>query len=326
MAQKHGLGRGLSSLIPQKKDNSNTRKTSSVPKKRESVAVRKTSTANKSVKKIDHEKMQLMENRDFVEEVSVVKVRANKEQPRSHFDDEKLDELTSSIKTHGVLQPLIAIHHGDHYELIAGERRLRASKKAGLPTVPMVVKNKDDFDDQAKLELALIENIQRHDLNLIEESKSYKRLSEEFDLAQEEIAVRTGKSRSVVANRIRLLSLPIEIQKGLISGKVSEGHAKVILSVSNPQKQIALYNLIVDEKLTVRQAENKLLSSNLGNKKKRISKEKTVQARRLEDQLTRYFGTKVRVSETASGGNITVSYFSEDDLKGVLSRLKLSNN
>ncbi len=323
MVQKHGLGRGLSSLIPQKTNRAQSETGQDSSKKYESVSIPKTKNR---VLRNNNEKNNTSiqkDTRDFVEDVPIGIVRANTQQPRTYFDEEKLNELTSSIKAHGILQPLIAVHNGDHYELIAGERRLRASKKAGLTTVPVVVKKAKDFNDQQKLELALIENIQRHDLNLIEEAKSYKKLADDFDLPQEEIAVRTGKSRSVIANRIRLLALPVEIQKGLVVGTISEGHAKVILSLANPQKQLALYKLIIDEKLTVRQAENKLLSSSEGNKK-RVIKEKTIHARRLEDQLTQYFGTKVRVNEKASGGNITVSYFSEEELKNVLSRLKLN--
>jgi ParB family chromosome partitioning protein len=323
MAQKHGLGRGLSSLIPQKSNNVQRSKKSSREIKHNITADKKISkTVQTDVKKRVNSK-DIEDTRDFIEDIPVGMVRANTQQPRIYFDEDKLDELTSSIKSHGVLQPLIAVHNGDHYELIAGERRLRASKKAGLATVPVVVKDSSEFNDQKKLELALIENIQRHDLNLIEEAKSYKKLAEEFDLPQEEIAARTGKSRSVIANRIRLVSLPVEIQKGLVIGKISEGHAKVILSLTNPQKQIALYRLIIDEKLTVRQSENKLLTVQDKVKRKQ-PKEKTVHARRLEDQLTQYFGTKVRVNENANGGHITVSYFSQEELNTVLSRLKLS--
>lgn len=317
MAQKHGLGRGLSSLIPQRSTVKDSRMQSGLSQKYDNDSV----SLKRNAK--PHLTNEHSSSGDFIEEVPIGMLRANKEQPRTNFDDEKLSELTNSIKVHGVLQPLIAVHNGDYYELIAGERRLRASKKAGLTTVPVVVKKHDNLTDQIKLELALIENIQRHDLNPIEEARSYKRLVDEFDLSQEEIAVRTGKSRSVVANRIRLLSLAIEVQKGLIAGEITEGHAKVILSLSNPQKQIALYKMIVDEKLTVRQAENKVLLSE-NNRRKRIIQNQTLHARRLEDQLTRYFNTKVRVNEKVKGGSITISYFSDDELKNVLSRLKLS--
>lgn len=325
MAQKHGLGRGLSSLIPQKGDAQSTsqkprpaikRQDSELPTKRtevkeESVEERPTPSA-----------IPLSDDRDYVKEIPVGQMRANTQQPRMHFDEDKLDELAASIRAHGVLQPLVAVDKGDHFELIAGERRLRASRKAGLKSVPVVVKNDSNLNDQKKLELALIENIQRHDLNLIEEAKSYHKLAEEFDLSQEEIAARCGKSRSVVANRMRLSTLPIEVQKGLIAGAITEGHAKVILSLNNPQKQLALYNMILQNNLTVRQAENKAHITG-GTVHRSRSVEKTPHARRLEDQLARYFGTKVRVSESGKGGNITVSYFSDEELKNILSRLKL---
>lgn len=318
MTQKYGLGRGLSSLIPQKGDSVHMSRSQKPRDQRQYDE--KTDVSAQAREKNIH----LAEDgQDYIKEISIGNVRANSQQPRIYFDEEKLEELTASIKTHGVLQPLIAVDKGDHFELIAGERRLRASKKAGLKTVPVVVK-KDcgDLNEQKKLELALIENIQRHDLNVIEEAKSYYRLAEEFNLSQEEIAVRSGKSRSAVANRIRLISLPIEIQKSLIAGEITEGHAKVILSITQSQRQLALYRMIVQQNLTVRQAEDKARSvSNEENKKR--SAHKTPHARRLEDQLTQYFGTRVRVSEGANGGNITVSYFSEEDLKTILTRLKL---
>ncbi len=320
MVQRHGLGRGLSSLIPQKivTDDSASQKSNHIVSASDRRPLIQPLTGTAPQVTIDEKN----NDRDFVEEVPVGMVRPNSQQPRMYFDEVKLDELSESIKTHGILQPLIVIHKGDHYELIAGERRLRASKKAGLKTVPVVVKKDIDYGEQKKLELALIENIQRHDLNVIEEAKTYIRLADEFGLSQDEIAVRSGKSRPSVANRIRLISLPIEIQKSLINGDITEGHAKVILSVTLPQKQLALYHMIIAQSLTVRQAEDQAhLVSN--TKHARHSKDKTPHARRLEDQLTRYFGTRVRVSESTNGGNITVSYFSEEELKNILSRLKL---
>ena len=315
MIQRHGLGRGLSSLIPQKTTATQDQRDTAVRSLRDAdMPPMKTHTRE--------ERHHADDEHDIVREVAIGKVRANAQQPRLYFDEEKLDELAHSIKTHGVLQPLVVIRKGDHYELIAGERRLRASKKAGKETVPVIIKKDVDLGEQIKLELALIENIQRHDLNVIEESKSYNRLADEFGLSQEEIAVRCGKSRSAVANRMRLTGLPIEVQKGLIVGEITEGHAKVILSMTTPQKQIALYNMILSQKLTVRQAEDK---AHLAEQSRQSRKgyNKTPQARRLEEQLARYFGTRVRVNENNGGGNITVSYFSEEELKNILSRLKL---
>lgn len=321
MIQRHGLGRGLSSLIPQKNTSSQNESQRIASHSAQPIF---RASRNDGASASTHKQMEdrIDDGRDFVKDVPIGMVRANAQQPRMYFDEEKLDELAHSIKTHGVLQPLIVIHKGDHYELIAGERRLRASKKAGCETVPVIIKQGTDLGDQRKLELALIENIQRHDLNVIEEAKSYNRLADEFGLSQEEIAIRSGKSRPTVANRMRLTSLPIEVQKGLIAGEITEGHAKVILSLTVPQKQLALYHMILAQKLTVRQAEDK---AHLAEQTKHLRRtnDKTPHARRLEDQLTRYFGTRVRVSESNGGGNITVSYFSEEELKNILTRLKL---
>ncbi len=320
MIQRHGLGRGLSSLIPQK--NTTIQSEPQRTTDRDTRSVSRPLRDEKTSAPVQSSKENLSDH-DIVKEVAIGKVRANAQQPRMYFDEAKLDELAHSIKTHGVLQPLIVIHKGDHYELIAGERRLRASKKAGCETVPVIIKRDIDLGEQKKLELALIENIQRHDLNVIEESKSYNRLADEFGLSQEEIANRSGKSRSAIANRMRLTGLPVEVQKGLISGEITEGHAKVILSLAGMQKQLALYNMILSQRLTVRQAEDK---AHLAEHTKHVSRNhnKTPQARRLEDQLARYFGTRVRVNENSGGGNITVSYFSEEELKNILSRLKLA--
>lgn len=315
MIQKHGLGRGLASLIPQA---AGTPVSVRPAAKKETAAPTVDRREREVPSKKDEENV-----RDYVEEVSVAHVHANTHQPRLYFDEGKLEELSASIKEHGILQPLIVVHKGDHYELIAGERRLRAAKKAGLATVPVIVKKGEVLGDQKKLELALIENIQRHDLNVIEEAKSYVRLSEEFGLSQDEISVRTGKSRSAVANRMRLIALPIEIQKGLIAGEITEGHAKVILSLATVQKQVTLYHMITTQKMTVRQAEEQ--AHLVGHTKHyRRTKEKTPQARQLEEKLAKFFGTKVRVSEGSNGGNFTVSYFSEEELNNILSLFKLS--
>lgn len=306
MAQKHGLGRGLSSLIPQ-----GAQRATSAP----GAPVYRTKNHASEITSMD---------RDYVEEIALGHIHTNSQQPRLYFDEEKLDELATSIKVHGVLQPLVVVQCGDRYELIAGERRLRASKKAGLATVPAVVRRDDDMDEQKKLELALIENIQRHDLNVIEEARSYVRLTEDFGLSQEDIAARTGKSRPVVANRMRLVALPVEIQKALIAGDITEGHAKVILGLVQPQKQLALFHVITQQHLTVRQAETQVEA--MGEPRRyRRTKEKTPQARQLEERLAHFFGTKVRVSESTSGGAFTVTYFSEKDLAQILDRLALDD-
>ncbi len=228
MAQQGGLGRGLASLIPQRKKGAS----------KEANYFGSTSGSNKSleVKKNESGEIKYPEENGVsiispdksadtdISNIPTGSVLPNPYQPRKYFDEEKLQELADSIKEHGILQPLIVNKNGDNeYELIAGERRLEASKIVGLEKVPVVIKK---VDNEKKLEIALIENIQRHNLNAIEEAMAYKKLQDEFGLTQEEVAKKVGKSRSAVANTLRLLNLPIEIQRSLISGKITEGQAE----------------------------------------------------------------------------------------------------
>ena len=227
------LGRGLASLIPQK---SKPVQNSAAPGQNIHQEVAKASAAS------------LQD--DFIE-IPIGKIATNPQQPRHNFDEKELEELAGSIKEHGIIQPLVAVKIApDQYELIAGERKLRAAKMAGLELVPVIVR--EEAGEREKLEIALIENIQRHDLNVLEEARAYKKLIEEFDLTQEDIAKRVSKSRSAVANKIRLLGLPIEIQRALQEGKITEGHARSILAIENQEKQRALFELILKENLTVR--------------------------------------------------------------------------
>lgn len=321
-SKKFGLGRGLSSLIPQKNDEDNQ-----VNSFRSSSTDFNSNSENlKKQEERDNASQSSSESHEqLVKKVSVGDILVNEQQPRIYFNEEKIKELSDSIREHGVIQPLTVIQKGQHYELIAGERRLRASKKAGLTKVPVIIR-KDNLDDQKKLELALIENIQRHDLNLIEEAKAYNKLAEEFNLSQEEIAKKSGKSRSVVANRIRLMKLPVEVQKGLIEGQITEGHAKVILGIENSEKQRALYDLILSQKMTVRDAERKINDFSIGGIKSRTSlrHEKSSQIKSLENQLGSYFNTKVDVAEKGEGGKISIHYYSQEELRDVLEKLKLT--
>jgi len=347
MASKHGLGRGLSSLIPQKgvqKPPSDTVGISpSVPprdrqverpikKVTQNIAIEdKKSSTQKPVQKFERapvaDKSTLSSDSPddglAVQGIRVSDIAANSQQPRLYFDEGKLKELSESIKEHGIMQPLVVVQKGSGYELIAGERRLRASKLAGLAKVPAIVRG--DMDEQKKLEMAIIENVQRHDLNVIEEAKSYKKLADEFNLTQEEVAQKMGKSRSVVANRMRLATLPIEIQRGLVDGKISEGHAKVILSLDNPEKQRGLYNLVISGKLSVRDTERALTGAQVGSSVASHARgSKSAQERLLEDQLSTYFSTKVSVKQKGAGGTITLGYYSDEELKDLLGKLKLS--
>ncbi len=301
MSQQFGLGRGLSSLIPNKQ-----------PETESKQAVDDFSRRTVSDDSIRGDK--------YVIEIDIAQIVPNPHQPRHQFDDEKLDNLAQSIKMHGIIQPLIVTKNGNQYELIAGERRFQASKRLGLKKVPVIIRDASELE---KLELAIIENIQRHDLNAIEEGKAYHKLAEEFQMSQEEVAVKMGKSRSLVANKIRLLSLPIEIQKGLIEGKITEGHAKAILSLDNPEKQRALYELILKSNLTVRQVEEKAkeVSVKSYNRSKNIDPE----IKRLEEELVGRLGTKVRVNKSGDGGKIVIEYYSQEDLDSLIEKFSHTN-
>lgn len=296
MVQQYGLGRGLASLIPPKKD-SHGGVSSSMFQVPELSAVA------------------LPGNNP--EEAPIDQIIPNPHQPRLNFDEKKLDELANSIREHGILQPLIVtrVEHG--YELIAGERRLQAAKKAGLTTVPVIVRA---AGEQEKLELAIIENIQRHDLNPIEEAKAYLRLTEEFHLSQEAVAEKMGKSRSVVANTLRLLTLPVEIQRAVAGGQLSEGHAKALLSIENSEKQRALFDLIIKDELTVRETEGKAREVSVRGHV-RQQKAVTPELAAKEEWLTEQLGTKVKIQTSGKGGKITIEYYSPEELNTLLSRL-----
>jgi ParB family chromosome partitioning protein len=253
-----------------------------------------------------------------VQEVELIRIVPNPQQPRLRFDEEKLQELAASIKEHGVIQPLIVTKNGNQYEIIAGERRFQASKIAGLKSVPVIVR---DATELQKLELAIIENVQRHDLNVIEEAKSYLKLSAEFDLSQEEVAKKMGKSRSAVANKLRLLHLPIEIQKALIEGKITEGHAKAILAIENPEKQRALFEMILKNNLTVRQTEDKTKEISVKTHTRHATVDPEV--KRIENILTGTLGTKVKVSKAGAGGKIIIDYYSQEELDNILSKVHI---
>jgi len=263
-------------------------------------------------------------------ECDVTKIVPNKFQPRTHFDQSELEELSDSIREKGVIQPLIVKQLDDDskvYELIAGERRLRASKLAGLKTVPVVVM--DVADDDTLLELALIENIQRTDLNPIEEAEAYKSLIEKFNYTQDEAAKLVGKNRSTVANLLRLLHLPKSIQQDLIDKTLSEGHARALLRLSeDPLKLEEVRNIIVSEGLTVRQTEKlikKILSKTPSSARKQRndleSKLPDSYKKALTTQLTNRLNSKVLITESGSRGKIEIEYYSHDDLERVMQLL-----
>ncbi len=238
----------------------------------------------------------------------------NKDQPRKTFDDEKIAELAESIKQYGIIQPIIVSKKEDYYQIIAGERRWRAAKKAGLKEVPVVIK---DYTDKEIAEISLIENIQREDLNPIEEAQSYKQLIEDYNLTQEELAQRVSKSRTVITNAMRLLKLHPEVQQMLIASEISAGHARALLGLEKPEQQLKLAKDIVEKTLSVRQTEDlvKAFSETKPKKKKETEEKMDFVYRDLEKKLTSVLGTKVKLSHNEKGkGKIEISYFSDDEL------------
>jgi len=250
-------------------------------------------------------------------ELKITQIEPNKNQPRKTFDAEKLEILAESIKEHGLIQPIIVVKtESGSYSIVAGERRWRAAKKAGLSTIPVVVK---DYSAQTVTEVALIENLQREDLNPIEEALGYRSLIDEYELTQEEISKRIGKSRSAIANSLRLLSLEDELQKYLISGEISEGHARAILSLNGLVLREFLLNRIIDDGLNVRQAEK--LAKDLQKVKEERPKEITVydiELERIKNKLEQGLGTKVKIQNGAKKGKIEIEYYGNEDLERIL--------
>ncbi len=251
-----------------------------------------------------------------ITEIELDRIVPNEFQPRKVFDDEKLKELATSIREQGVIQPVIVHRAGSGYELIAGERRWRASRMAGLKTIPALVKEATKRD---LLEMALIENIQREDLNALEAAEAYKRLQDEFKLTQEDLARRVGKERSTVTNFLRLLHLPKEIKQELAAGALSMGHAKALLSLERSRDQIQAAALIVKKGLSVREAET--LASRLKNPPREKKARQSGELKSLEERLKKSLGTKVSISPKSKGGRIVIEYYSAEELDRILEKL-----
>lgn len=279
--RKSGLGKGLDSLIP------------------------------------DHQSSDKTEN-DGIVMMKVSKVEPNRDQPRKQFDEDSLLELADSIKLYGILQPLLVLNKGEYYEIISGERRWRAAKLAGLDEVPVIIRK---YTDQEIVEISLIENIQRENLNPIEEAIAYKRLLEDFHLKQDEIAERVAKSRAAVTNSIRLLKLDEKVQQMLIDEMLTTGHARALLSITDPQEQIELANRIFDEKLSVRETE-KLIKKVLEPAKKIQKKEEpavNVAYEQIEEKMKGIMGTKVTICRKKNNkGKIEIEYYSQDELERII--------
>ena len=286
--KRKGLGKGLDSLIPENKSV----KPAAKAEKEESVK-----TGEQMLK--------------------INQVEPNREQPRKHFEEDALLELADSIKQYGVLQPLLVRKRKDYYEIIAGERRWRAAKLAGLKEVPVIIRN---YTEQEIVEISLIENIQREDLNPIEEAQAYKRLLTEFHLKQDEVAERVSKSRAAVTNSIRLLKLNEEVQRMVVDEMISTGHARALLAVENPEEQYNLAQRIFDEKLSVRDVEKLVKNLHKPAKPKKVD-DKTMQViyQDIEEKLKQKLGRKVTVTSKGEGsGKIEIEFYNHEDLDRLL--------
>lgn len=292
--RKGGLGKGLDSLIP----NINT----------ETPAASKTEVKTKVVEKVVEKPVEV--------KVKLSKIEPNKEQPRKNFDEDALIELSESIKQHGMLQPILVQERKGYYEIIAGERRWRAAKLAGLKEVPVIIKK---FTEQEIVEIALIENIQRENLNPIEEAIAYKRLLNEFHLKQDEVAARVSKSRTAVTNAMRLLKLDERVQEMVIEEKLSTGHARALLGIEDMELQYQTACKVFDESLSVREVEKLVKSMN--TPKKEVKKPEINQAvyDDMSEKLKQIMGTKVHIiPKSNEKGKIEIEYYSGDELERII--------
>jgi ParB family transcriptional regulator, chromosome partitioning protein len=252
-----------------------------------------------------------------IQEIDISLIAPNPFQPRKVFEVAALQELANSIKEHGVIQPLVVTKTPVGFELVVGERRFRASQLAGLKLVPAIVKQ--TMVDQTKLEVALIENIQRRELNPIEEAQAYERLMKTFNLTQDQVAKKVGKSRPAVANTVRLLNLPAEIQRGVIEGKITEGHARAILGLLDPEKMLLMFKMVQEQGLNVRQVEAKVRELTVKRQMDSAAPDPKLMA--METQLRGKLGTQVKIQRQGKGGKIMIDFFSEEELDELISKM-----
>ena len=248
-------------------------------------------------------------------------IRPNRFQPRLRYPEDELDELSQSIKEQGILQPLLVRETDDAYELIAGERRLRAAKKAGLAQVPVVIKR---ISESKLLELSIVENIQRANFNPIEESEAYHRLITEFKLTQDEAATRVGKSRSAIANFLRLRQLPDQIKASILEASLTMGHARALLGIENSTQQMAAWRAVIKKGLSVRETENLIRSLKDEKKKPKVANKSSEDRHLMDlaDDLSRHFGTKIRIKKRGQKGKVEIEFYSNDDLDRLIQRLR----
>lgn len=291
--KKKGLGKGIGALIPDFKEEN-----------------------AQPVQDI------LNSNEKTVSELKITSIEPNKGQPRKDFDEEQLKALADSIAEYGVIQPIVVKKVKENrYVIVAGERRWRAARLAGLKTIPTVI---NDYDEQTLMEVALIENLQREDLNPIEEALGYRDLMDKFALTQEQISVRIGKSRPAIANSLRLLNLCDEVREMVRSGKLSSGHARCLVTITEKEGQIAVANEIIKHDLSVRDTELLVKNFNKGKTERSPKKEKDIYIADLESRLSKKLGYKVTVSEGARKSKIEIDYYNNDDLEKILKILGLS--
>ena len=303
--KKSGLGRGLDALFPEKTVQNNKIQTVKTVKSEKTIPA-------ESKKSNQHENS----NGERMMKISLIE--PNRDQPRKKFDEDALQELSESIKQYGILQPLLVSDKKDYYEIVAGERRWRAAKMAGLKEVPVVIK---EFSTQEIVEISLIENIQREDLNPVEEAMAYKRLMDEFHLKQDEIAERVSKSRTAVTNSMRLLKLDSRVQQMMVDEMISAGHARAILAIADTEKQYNVAMKVFDEKLSVRETEKLVKNVLMPTKKKKTVSDSTEDAiyESLEEKMKNITGTRVFIHRKKNNkGKIEIEHYSRDDLDRII--------
>lgn len=280
MAERKVLGKGLGALIPEIPENSG--------------------------------------KQDGTLQCTIDDIQVNPHQPRTVFNQEKLEELASSIREKGIIQPLLVKEVDIGYQLIAGERRLRAARLAGLSQVPVIVKN---VSEEEQIEISLIENLQREDLNPIEEAESYKKLMQDFEYTQQKLAQVLGKDRTTIANQIRLLKLPTMVKKALSQNEISMGHARCLLSITEPLKLREAYRLVLLKGLSVRETEKLAKKMNQVKSRKKVE-EKSVHLESLRNDLMQHLGTQVKIWQRGKKGKIIIEFYSPEELEGILERIK----
>lgn len=306
MATKRGLGRGISELIPT--GESKTKNTTKKSSEKEVKVVEK--VVEKVIEKPTEQKLKITD------------IEPNKDQPRKNFDEDALSELSDSIKKYGVIEPVVVVKKNKHYEIIAGERRWRAARLAGLKEIPVIIR---DYDFQQQVEIALIENLQRENLNPIEEAHAYQRLIDEFDLKQDEVAEKVSKGRTTITNSLRLLKLCEKVQQMLINEMISTGHARSLIAIEDPDVQYETAMTVFDRKMSVRDTEKlvksvlKILSGEKNEEVKPEVKDLTPIYKDIEEKLKNVLGTKAVIkTKDNKKGKIEIDYYSQDDLERIL--------